>query len=194
VASEASDRKILSVHTCANQITLAAVTGLKPPLGLGATSEVTESQIELFLWEADIPIYRFHQLRQSRVYYNDVLYRLSRRAFGATITSDLNLDDEDEDSPEAMALAALKRQRLIFSTQEYIAVKRIVKAIKKKQGKHSTAFMELVFSIVRREEELAEIEMEHDHFELFKDVGDEKRNVLIKLKKFATNMGAAFKD
>jgi tRNA splicing endonuclease len=93
-----------------------------------------------------------------------------------------------------MAIAALKQQRLIFSTREYIAVKRIVSAIKRKQGKSDNLFLELVFSAVRKQNMLTEVELEHDDYDLFADDMTKKTKFAKKLKKFAKRLGEAFKD
>jgi len=169
--------------------------GLKPPLGLGPGVEVTEKNIEDLLWEADIPIYRSPHINQLRVFYKDVLFRLSRVAFGATISHDLNLGDEpDVDSPEALALERLRSQRLIFSTREYVAVKRIIKCIKRKQGKGVDSFTELVFSTVKRQQELSEHLMEIDDFELFEDETKKKNQYLTHIQNFSKAIGKAFRD
>ncbi|GMH73651.1 hypothetical protein TrRE_jg10895 [Triparma retinervis] len=170
------------------------IIGLKPPLGLGSGSNVTDHDIHELLWDADIPIYRFNNTKQNKVYFKDVLYRLSKLAFGATIARDMNLETDDDCSDETLAIAALKQKRLIFSTQEYIAVKRIVKAIKRKQGKSDNLFMELVYNTVRKQNMLAEVEMEHDDYDLFADNVTKKVKFSTNMKNFAKRLGEAFKD
>jgi len=131
------------------------VTSLNRPLGVG--KKASQKTIENLLWECDIPIYRFIEknpegetIKRNRVYYKDVLYRLCKHGFG-TIQADA-MEDQD-DAPKNPALELLRKERLIFSTKEYLAVSRICRAIKIKQGTSlGDTFLDVIMTAAKKKE------------------------------------------
>ena len=142
----------------ANQLPFV-VTSLNKPLGVG--KEASQKEIEQLLWSCDIPIYRFVEkdeegmtTKRNRVFYKDVLYRLCKHGFGEI---EANTIDHEEPEEKNEAIEKLKKERLIFSTREYIAVAKICKVIKVKQGVSlGDSFLDVIMTAAKkREREMA---------------------------------------
>ena len=131
------------------------VTSLNKPLGVG--KHASQKQVEGLLWACDIPIYRFvekdtegNTIKRNRVYYKDVLYRLCKHGFGEIQADAMEEQDDELKNP---ALELLRKERLIFSTKEYIAVSRICKVIKVKQGHGlGDTFLDVIMTAAKKEE------------------------------------------
>jgi len=143
------------------------VVSLSPPFGLDEDCNVKE--IELFLWETDIPIYRFPASKTNKVYFKDVLFRCCRRAFGElraeatskqvdTARSSMVGAGGEKDPNEthdeiADVIEMLRKKKMIFSTREYIALKRLLKLFNK--NKSGSAFIDLVLAAARANNKMA---------------------------------------
>jgi hypothetical protein len=144
------------------------IVNLSPPFGL--PRDCTVKEVEHFLWETDIPIYRFPKAKTNNVYFKDVMYRCCKRAFGdvrAQATS-RHLDHagssmagkDGSKSPAkqaddiALVIEKLREKKLIFSTKEMIALKRLLKFFNKKTS--GSAFIDLVINAARANNAKAE--------------------------------------
>ncbi|GMI12884.1 hypothetical protein TrLO_g3687 [Triparma laevis f. longispina] len=158
------------------------VTSLNKPLGLG--KKATQKDIERLLWECDIPIYRFIETREdgeveksNKVYYKDVLFRLCKHGFGKGRAEAMSHSQDAQ--PKNPALELLRKERLIFSTREYIAVSKICKVIVRRQGKSlGDSFLDVIMTAAKiKQRELANEALG----EMFDDQPKKKRDALSNL-------------